>query len=133
LGECQLVFRIQTTALVESLKDILILENNTDMQEGEESPSILGMDVLRNYKLTAKASNSFWRSKITSTSPFSQLNKSWDILQPEWTLFYEIDMQEQDFLPGFPQAGIYYETAVSILLIQLLDEMLSIQQNFILT
>jgi hypothetical protein len=41
--------------------------------------------------------------------------------------------QEQDFLPGFPQAGIYYETAVSILLVQLLDEMLSIQQNFILT
>jgi len=51
LDQCQLVFRLGSTALVESLQDILVLEDNGNTENAEDSPSILGMDVLRNYNV----------------------------------------------------------------------------------
>jgi predicted aspartyl protease len=47
LGKCQLVFRRHNTEIVEHLDDILVLEE-TKIQNSE-SPSLLGMDVLKNY------------------------------------------------------------------------------------
>jgi predicted aspartyl protease len=47
LGKCQLVFRRYNTEIVEHLEDILVLEDGMK----KESPSLLGMDVLKNYSI----------------------------------------------------------------------------------
>lgn len=56
LDECQFVFVINTTAsnktaLVENLTDVLVLENIKKLEEDDEQPSILGMDILKNYSI----------------------------------------------------------------------------------
>ena len=51
LGECQLVFRLGSTWLIENLEDILVLEDNENTEDAEDSPSVLGMDVLRYYNV----------------------------------------------------------------------------------
>jgi hypothetical protein len=48
LGECQLVFQLYNTYLVENLDNILVLEKK---EERKETSSILGMDILRNYNI----------------------------------------------------------------------------------
>jgi hypothetical protein len=55
LGECQLIFRLHTTWLIENLKDVLVLEDDEKTKNGEVSSSILGMDVLRNYKIDCRS------------------------------------------------------------------------------
>lgn len=48
LGECQLVFQIHRTYLIENLENILVLEKE---KEDNISSSILGMDILRNFNI----------------------------------------------------------------------------------
>lgn len=48
LEECQLVFRLHETYLIENLNNVLVLEKNP---QNKELSSVLGMDILRNFNI----------------------------------------------------------------------------------
>lgn len=61
LGFCELVFGTDRTFIVEKLDDVLVLRHKytTPFEEAKamELPSLLGMDILKNYKISFENRN----------------------------------------------------------------------------